>query len=325
MVYGLSMAGALYIGMQAYAAYRQQDPRPTPSRAASAAPARTLSEAQYDDPGRSEDAPKDPDAPVVTVRPADSVPPAGEPPASDETGPALAQLPESGPPLLAPSRMIQPPEGAGSRAGEVRPGPLPPLEIDRGSGKRREVALTFDAGSDYRPVKQILAALAQEGVRSTFFLTGEWVGRNPRSTRKISEAGHELGNHSWDHAPFTNISSEAIRDQLRRTEAIVQETVGRSTYPYFRPPHGARDGRVLRAVGDEGFLTVYWSLDSRDSVDRGITADQIRDRILQQAAPGSIVLLHCGSQPSADALPEILKGLREMGLTPVTLGRLLAQ
>ena len=110
-----------------------------------------------------------------------------------------------------------------------------------------------------------------------------------------------------------------------RTEEIVEGTLGKSTRPYFRPPLGARDSRVRRVVGDEGFLTVYWTLDSRDSVDRGITADQIRERVLGKAGPGSIVLMHCGSQASADALPGILRGLKERGLTPVTIGRLLQE
>lgn len=204
-------------------------------------------------------------------------------------------------------------------------GPLPSVEIDRGSGKRPEVALTFDAGSDWKPVKLILDTLATEGVKCTFFLTGEWVSKNPKTAAKIAAQGHELGNHSWNHPPFTDLKDPAIRDQLRRTEDLVKETLGKTTHPYFRPPLGARDGRVRRVVADEGYLTIYWTLDSRDSVDKGITAQQIRDRVLAGVKPGSIVLMHCGSEPSAEALSEILKGLKSKGLTPVTVSRLLSR
>jgi peptidoglycan/xylan/chitin deacetylase (PgdA/CDA1 family) len=202
--------------------------------------------------------------------------------------------------------------------------PMPPTEVDRGTGRRREVAITFDAGADYRPARQILDALAAEGVKTTFFLTGEWVRKNPKTARRIAEEGHEIGNHSWNHPAFTKLTDAAIRDQLDRTETIIQDTTGKSSRPYFRPPLGARDSRVLQAVGREGFLTIYWTLDSRDSVDAGITAEQIQERVLGKVSPGSIVLMHCGSQASADALPAILRGLKAKGLTPVSIGHLLA-
>ena len=203
--------------------------------------------------------------------------------------------------------------------------PLPPTEIERGAGTRPEVSLTFDAGADWRPVKAILAALEQRGAKATFFLTGEWIEKNPKTTRLIIDAGHEVGNHSWDHPAFTHLSDDAVREQLRRTETIVQETTGKSSRPYFRPPLGDRDARVRRLVGEEGFLTVYWTLDSRDSVDRGITAEQIRQRVVDKASAGSIVLLHCGSKATAEALPAVLDGLQQRGFTQVPLSRLLQE
>jgi peptidoglycan/xylan/chitin deacetylase (PgdA/CDA1 family) len=203
--------------------------------------------------------------------------------------------------------------------------PLPPTEIEKGAGARPEVSLTFDAGSDWKPTKPILEALAAHQVKATFFLTGEWVQENPKTARLIADQGHEIGNHSWDHPAFTKLSDDAVRDQLRRTETIIQEVVGRTSRPYFRPPLGDRDPRVRTLVGEEGFLTIYWTLDSRDSVDRGITAAQIKERVLGKTNAGSIVLLHCGSQATADALPGILDGLSSRGLKQVPLGRLLQE
>jgi peptidoglycan/xylan/chitin deacetylase (PgdA/CDA1 family) len=202
---------------------------------------------------------------------------------------------------------------------------VPAVEIDRGTSGRPEVALTLDAGADWRPTRQILETLAKEKVRCTFFLTGEWVRENPKTTARIAAEGHEIGNHSWDHAAFTGLTDAQIKEQLERTEALIRETTGKSSRPYFRPPLGARDARVRQAVADNGYLNVYWTLDSHDSVQKGITASQIKERVLGEIAPGSIVLLHCGSQATADALPEILAGLRERGLSPVPLSRLLAK
>lgn len=249
--------------------------------------------------------------------------------ARPETRPALPPVLEAPPRRRSQDR---PPELTGSAGSEespvtvrpaARPRPVPAAEVSRGISGRPEVALTFDAGADYRPARRILDTLQQEGVRCTFFLTGEWVQKNPRTTRRIVADGHEVGNHSWDHPPFTELSDAAILDQLRRTEAIIYETTGRSSRPYFRPPLGARDDRVRRVVAEDGYLTIYWTLDSLDSVQKGITATQIRERVLGRVQAGNIVLLHCGSQATADALPDILSGLRARGLVPVPVTRLL--
>jgi peptidoglycan/xylan/chitin deacetylase (PgdA/CDA1 family) len=246
--------------------------------------------------------------------------------------PRAVELPAQPQPSIGGPR-TDPPRGDAPRVETPRLRPdvktafkaLPPVEIDRGVARRHEVALTFDAGSDYRPVRKILETLAKDGTKCTFFLTGEWVQRNPKSTKRIAAEGHEFGNHSWNHPAFTGLSGPEIEDQLTRTEAIIQETAGKSTRPYFRPPLGARDSRVRKAVGSQGFLTVYWTLDSHDSVEKGITAEQIRDRVLGKITPGSIVLMHCGSQASADALSDILEGLKAKGLRPVTVSQLLAE
>lgn len=190
-------------------------------------------------------------------------------------------------------------------------------------GERPEVALTFDAGAAAEPARRILETLKRTGLKATFFLTGQWVRSNPALARRIVEEGHEIGNHSWDHADFTRLSDAQIRDQLGRTEEEIRRTTGRSSRPYFRPPLGARNRRVRELVANSGYFTVYWSLDSRDSVDKGITAAQIEKRVVEGIAPGAIVLLHCGSEPSAEALDSILEGMRRRGLQQVTLSKLL--
>lgn len=200
---------------------------------------------------------------------------------------------------------------------------LPGVEIDRANTGRPEVALTFDAGADWKPASKILDILHSEGVKSTFFLTGEWVKENPKTTARISEEGHELGNHSWSHVAFTELSEPEIMDQLDRTESIIKETTGKTSKPYFRPPLGARDDRVRRVVGENGYLSIYWTIDSLDAVRKGITPREIEEQVMGKIGPGSIVLLHCGSQATAEALPNILAGLKERGLQAVPLSKLL--
>lgn len=288
-LYPLSVVAGLYLGVQAYARYLAPADAPQTRKPASKAAApRQAARVKAESPAPSE-----------------------QKPAREPEEKAPAETPDDTPKVtIRPTAPVQ---------------KMPGIEIDRATTGRPEVALTLDAGADWKPARQILDTLQKEGVRCTFFLTGEWVKQNPRTTQRIASEGHEIGNHSWDHPAFTGLSNEEIQDQLERTESVIREATGKSSRPYFRPPLGARDDRVRRAVGENGFLSVYWTLDSHDSVQKGITASQIKERVLGGIAPGSIVLMHCGSQASADALPEILAGLKERNLKPVLLSRLLTK
>jgi peptidoglycan/xylan/chitin deacetylase (PgdA/CDA1 family) len=114
-----------------------------------------------------------------------------------------------------------------------------------------------------------------------------------------------------------NLSVAAILKELADTEALLAETTGASSRPLFRPPYGAYDERVLRLVVGAGYLPIYWTLDSLDSVGEPKTPDFLFQRITAKLAPeklrGAIILAHCGSQPTADALPRILDRFAEMG------------
>lgn len=186
-----------------------------------------------------------------------------------------------------------------------------------------EVALTFDAAYDDAPLPRILQALENRGYRATFFLTGGFAERFPKSVKRISDAGMEIGNHSWSHPSFTKLSEAQIDRELHRTNDLLKKITGQEPN-LFRPPFGARDDRVRRLVAEEGFSTIYWALDSWDSVRKGITAKEVADRVLSRVRPGDVVLMHIGSAASAEALPFILKDLDERGLRVVPVSDLMA-
>jgi peptidoglycan/xylan/chitin deacetylase (PgdA/CDA1 family) len=192
-----------------------------------------------------------------------------------------------------------------------------PLLVQRGRADKPWVALTLDAGADAAPVPAMLETLRERRVKITFFLTGKWVRDNPELARQIVADGHEIANHSVSHPDFRNLSDAAIRKELADTEALLQETTGASSRPFFRPPFGAYDQRVLRLVEAQGYLPIYWTLDSLDSVGDPKTPDFLFERITAKLPPdqlrGAIILAHCGSQPTADALPRILDRFAEMG------------
>lgn len=192
------------------------------------------------------------------------------------------------------------------------------LLVRRGGAERPWIALTLDAGAGAAPTPRILAALRERGITITFFLTGRWMRANPDLVRQMVADGHELANHTVNHPDLTTLDDAAIRRELNETEAILHEIApGATTRPFFRPPYGAYNERVLRAALAEGYLPIYWTLDSLDSVGEPKTPEFLVERVTgklnQNDLRGAIILAHCGSDATADALPEILDRFTVMG------------
>lgn len=224
-----------------------------------------------------------------------------------------AYLPPVPPATPTPTRPPRAEATKGETPKEVVQGPAVP-----------KVAFTFDLGSGATHTPTILETLSRHGIKATFFFTGAWVDANPALARRIVELGHEPGNHSYSHPNFTEIPDEEMIAELARTEESLQKATGRSAKPWFRPPFGARDGRVLRVVAGQGYRSIFWTLDSVDWRPEFPAAD-VRDRVITQSSPGAIVVMHGDSPQTAEVLDAIIKGLRARGLEPVSLSQLLEE
>jgi peptidoglycan-N-acetylmuramic acid deacetylase len=192
-----------------------------------------------------------------------------------------------------------------------------PLLVQRGRADKPWIALTLDAGASAAPTPRMLKALRERHITITFFLTGKWIKDNPELARQIAADGHEIANHTFTHPDLTRLGSTALRKELSDTEELLKETAGVSSRPLFRPPYGAYDEQVLRDVVDQGYLPIYWTLDSLDSVGEPKTPAFLLERVTRKLTPkqlrGAIILAHCGSEATADALPQILDRFSEMG------------
>ena len=192
------------------------------------------------------------------------------------------------------------------------------------------VALTFDAGANSAGLPSILQTLAASGVRSTFFLTGNWAAANPAGVAAIVAGGHRLGNHSMTHPGFTGLTDAAIGQQLSGAEQAIR-AAGGEPRPLFRFPLGERDARTIATVNAHGYLPVRWTVDTLGwkGSSGGITAQIVADRVLARLQPGEIVLMHIGSNPDdgttldADALPGMIGRIRQAGYAFTTLDTLL--
>ncbi len=195
-------------------------------------------------------------------------------------------------------------------------------EVSSVATARPVLALTFDAGWDDGATLQTLDALRDAGVRSTFFLVGEWAEQYPDLVRRMLEDGHELANHSYSHPYFTQIGDAAIHFEMAHTDEVLRQFSGKTTKPLMRMPYGDRDARVIQVVAAAGYRSIYWSVDALDWTGTP-TAASVTQRVLAGARPGAIVVQHCAVGATAESIPAIMAGLAERGLTPVLVSDLL--
>lgn len=218
------------------------------------------------------------------------------------------------------------------------PSPTPPagasLRIDHGPRGTNQVALTLDMGGRVDPALDIMNWLVANHVKATIFMTGAMV-ENPntdagRQVLAIVDAHPELfdlGNHSYSHPDFRELTAAAMVEELRRTEEAAAAYATRAMRPIWRPPFGGVNQAVLDVVGPAGYpLTIMWDIDTidwRPEADGGPTTGQIVSKVLSNAQGGSIVLMHLGGYNTLAALPQIVDGLRQRGLEPVKLSEML--
>jgi polysaccharide deacetylase family sporulation protein PdaB len=186
------------------------------------------------------------------------------------------------------------------------------------------IALTFDDGSDGEHIREILKTLEKYDVKATFFLTGSAAKVHPKLVMSILEHGNVIGNHSYSHPYFTDLSSKQMKNEISKTEKVIKKITGQTTKPYFRPPYGDYNSSVLKAVGEAGYSrTITWTIDTLDW--EGKSKEKITESVLSKASPGAIVLMHAGGGAvnTPAALPDIINGLKEMGYQFVTIPELL--
>ena len=207
--------------------------------------------------------------------------------------------------------------------------PCPPpspgvLRTMPGQGGQRTVALTFDDGPG--PLTdEILAVLARENVKATFFVVGHEAAAYADLVKGAYAAGHAMENHSWSHPsanPRRGWNRRLLQTQIRRTSAEITRITGQQPC-YFRPPQG-----VVKGAGEParaaGLTVALWSVDTRDWATRGTAAaERIRTRAragLAEQHP--VVLLHDGGGNRAAtlaALPGVIEDYRSHGYQFVTL------
>lgn len=180
---------------------------------------------------------------------------------------------------------------------------IPIYSVERSDNK---IALTFDCAWGDEDMDAILDTLDKYEAKATFFVLGTWAEKYPDAVRKIKEHGHELGNHSYNHADYTKLSADKILSDLDKCDSAIEAVTGEKPY-LMRAPSGGYNDTVVRTAEGSGRLYIQWSVDGIDYGDAEPQA--IYDRSVSHTEAGDIILLHTGTQSTANVLPKILEAL----------------
>lgn len=194
---------------------------------------------------------------------------------------------------------------------------LPIYSVDTEENK---VAITINCAWSADDIDSILETLKKQEVKATFFMVGDWVEKNETAVKKIYEQGNEIGNHSYSHPHVNNMSYEQNKEQIQKCSDLVKKITGKETALY-RGPYGEYNNTVIKAAEDLNCKTIQWSIDSLDY--KGLTGEQMWERIEPKLENGSIILMHNGTENTALSLNEIITKIKEKGYKPVTISELI--
>ncbi|MBO1001470.1 delta-lactam-biosynthetic de-N-acetylase [Pseudogracilibacillus auburnensis] len=188
----------------------------------------------------------------------------------------------------------------------------------------KEIYLTFDNGYEQGYTEKVLNVLKKTGVHATFFVTGHYVEEEPELVKRMVNEGHIIGNHSYNHPDFTNMSKEAMKKELDMLEEAVAKVSAQKELTYLRPPRGTFNENTLKWADEFGYVHIFWSLAFRDwETNKQKGWKYAYDQIVNQVHPGAIVLLHTVSEDNAEALEKVIIQLKKEGYTFRSLDELM--
>ncbi|MBQ6933121.1 MAG: polysaccharide deacetylase family protein, partial [Clostridia bacterium] len=182
------------------------------------------------------------------------------------------------------------------------------------------LSISFDAAWGNEDTHQLIEIMDRYGIKATFFVVGDWARKYPESVKELFDAGHEIMSHSDKHKHMTQLSVDEIAADIEACADSIEEVTGvRPTL--FRPPYGEYDNKVVGTLRDLGYHTIQWDVDSLDWKETGV--QDVIDRVLGKAQPGSIVLFHNAAKYTPEALPTILETLLDEGYNFVPISQII--
>ena len=178
----------------------------------------------------------------------------------------------------------------------------------------KSIAISFDDGPGATTTPQLLQMLKEKNVHATFFVLGENTAQHPEIVKQTAEAGHEIGNHTYDHQDLATLSAQSITEEVTKTDTEIKKVTGK-TPTFVRPPYGS-----ITSVGASVIQRpiIEWSVDSEDWKTRN--PDLILQKIQATVYDGAIILFHDIYPETIRAVPQVIDYLQEQGYRITTVG-----
>ena len=198
---------------------------------------------------------------------------------------------------------------------------LPPAPIYKGNPEKPMVSFIINVAWGNEYLSDMLATLKQHHVSATFFLEGRWAQKYPELAQMITDAGHEVGNHSFTHPDMKNLSTVQIQQEITKTNGVIKATTG-SNPKWFAPPSGSFKDEVVKIASNEEMGTIMWSVDTIDW--QKPTPDVLIQRVMSKVHNGAIILMH-PTAATAQSLEQLIIQIKNEKLQINTVSNLLSE
>ncbi|HLN09709.1 MAG TPA: polysaccharide deacetylase family protein [Xanthobacteraceae bacterium] len=182
-----------------------------------------------------------------------------------------------------------------------------------------EVVLTFDDGPWPANTPAVLAALAAQCVKATFFPIGQHATWHPEILKQVVEQGHTVGSHTWSHADLARKPLADAKAEIEKGASAVTISAGRPLAPFFRFPALRQTPELIAYLGERNIGIFSADLDSFDFKLKKpeLVIQSVMTRLKKMGK--GIILLHDFQRATAEALPELLIQLKASGYKVVQL------
>ena len=183
----------------------------------------------------------------------------------------------------------------------------------------KEVVLTFDDGPSPANTREILAALAKECTKATFFVVGEMIAVHPEVVKEVAEQGHTIGVHSWSHPNLAQLSLDDVKHEVEATFDAAQKASPAPIAPFFRYPYLSSSQTTVDYMKSRNIGQFAVDIDSQDWRVRSTKPVVARVMAGLKARGRGIILMHDIHKWTADAVPQVLAQLKAGGYKVVQL------
>ena len=182
-----------------------------------------------------------------------------------------------------------------------------PKALWRMNPDEKAVYLTFDDGPIPVVTPWVVELLGRYDIKATFFMVGDNVRKHPQEFRQVIEAGHRVGNHTFNHLKGVFTETNEYLDNVEKADALIHSKL-------FRPPHGMLRRSQYNELSKH-YQFVMWDLVTRDYSNR-LCGEDVLTTVKKYVRNGSIITFHDSLRSENNlryALPRAIEWLLEQG------------